>query len=236
MSSAALLRAQFEARIPSAFAAYRRPQRHCIPIGIAPLDELLGGAPVSALSEICGPQAASSGKTSVCMSLLAQATTKRALGCALVDAGDSFDPLSAEAVGVTLSRLLWVRCGKTRQKLPPLEQAFKVTDILVQNGGFGLVVVDLSAIPERAVRRVPLTSWFRLSRIVEKQRTALVFVELRAHATSCAGLVLNLKPGPAVWQGNLLTHLSVEAEIGRRFDKKPAHSAGPAFSLQSQWA
>jgi recombination protein RecA len=236
MNSAALLRTQIEARIPSAFAVYKRPQHKFIPTGIALIDEPMGGVPVSALTEICGPQVTSSGKTSVFVSLLAQATTKQAMCCALVDAGDSFDPLSAGAAGVTLSRLLWVRCGKSRQKLSPLEQAFKVTDILVQNGGFGLIVIDLSTIPERAVRGVPLASWFRFGRVVEKQRIALVFVEQRTHAASCAGLVLHLKTKPAVWLGNLLTHFSVEVEVIRAPGRKPVHSVKPVFSLKSQWA
>jgi hypothetical protein len=236
MNSAVLLRSQIESRIPSAFAVYRRPQHKFIPTGVVQIDELAGGIPHSALTEICGSQLASSGKTSLFMSLLAQATTEREMFCALVDASDAFDPASAEAAGVTLSRLLWVRCGKTRQKLPPLEQAFKVADILVQSGGFGLIAIDLGAIPERVVRKVPLASWFRFSRVVEKQPTSLVFIGQHPHATSCAALVLHLKTKPAVWPGNLLTHLCVEAEVVRSLDRKPACSVRPTFSMKSQWA
>jgi len=235
MNSAVLLRSQIESRIPSAFAVYRRPQHKFIPTGISQIDDL-GGIPLGALTEICGSQLASSGKTSLFISLLAQAATEREMFCALVDASDAFDPTSAEAAGVALSRLLWVRCGKTRQKLPPLEQAFKVADILVQSGGFGLIAVDLGGIPERVVRKVPLASWFRFSRVVEKQPTALVFIGQQPHATSCAGLVLNLKNRPGIWPGNLLTNLCVEAEVVRALDRKPAGSVRPVFSLKSQWA
>lgn len=234
--NSALLRAQIESRIPSAFALHRRPQHKFIPTGIGRIDQLTGGIPLSALTEICGSQLASSGKSSIGACLLAQATTGREMFCALVDAGDAFDPTSAEAAGVTLSRLLWVRCGKSRQKLPPLEQAFKVADMLVQSGGFGLIVVDLSAIPEPVVRKVPVASWFRFSRVVEKQPTALVFLGQQPHATSCAALVLHLKTTPAVWPGNLFTQLNIEAEVVRICERKPAGSVGPIFSLQSQWA
>jgi hypothetical protein len=170
------------------------------------------------------------------MSLLAQATTEHEMFCALVDAGDAFDPASAEAAGVTQSRLLCVRCGTTRQKLPPLKQAFKVADILVQRGGFGLIVVDLGGIPEPVVRKVPLAYWIRFSRVVEKQPTALVFIGQQPHATSCAGLVLNLRTKPGVWPGNLFMQLNVEAEIIRTLERKPACSVRPVFSLKSQWA
>jgi recombination protein RecA len=236
MNSAAVLRTEIESRIPSAFVEYRRPQHKFIPTGVARIDELAGGIPLGVLTEICGSQLASSGKTSLFMSLLAQTTTEHEMFCALVDASDAFDPASAEAAGVTLSRLLWVRCGKSRQKLPPLEQAFKVADILVQSGGFGLIALDLSGIPERIARRVPLASWFRFSRVVEKQPTALVFISQHPHAMSCAGLVLNLKTKPAVWPGNLLTQLNIEADVVRTLERKPACSVRPVFPLKSQWA
>jgi len=188
---------------------------------------------MSALTEICGSELASSGKTTVMISLLAQATQKHF--CALVDANDSFDPSSALAAGVNFCRLLWVRCGKNQSKLKPMEQAFKTTDMLLQSGGFGLLVVDLSSLPERLVRKVPLTTWFRFSRVVEKQRAALVFLSQKPHATSCAGLVLHLKTNPAVWSGNLLTQFRLEAEIVRSREKKPTQSAKPGFSVPSQW-
>src|SRR5215472_7030617 len=123
MSSAASLRASIEAHIPSAFAVYRRAEQRTIPTGIPQIDSLTAGVPFSALTEICGSGLASSGKTSVMISLLAQATERHF--CALADASDSFDPASARAAGVNFSRLLWVRCGKNKPKLKPLEQAFK---------------------------------------------------------------------------------------------------------------
>lgn len=235
MSAVVVLRTQIEARIPSAFAGFKSQAPQFIRTGIGFIDDRTGGVPRSAVTEICGSPLASSGKTSVLNSLLAQATRQEQF-CALVDGGDAFDPASGEAAGINLSRLLWVRCGKTRQKLNPLEQAFKVADILVQSGGFGLIAVDLSSFPERGVHNIPLTSWFRFSRVVEHQPTALVFLEQQPHATSCAGLVLNLKSKPTVWTGNLFTECSLEVEIIRAHEKKQAHSARPAFALKSQWA
>jgi hypothetical protein len=236
MNSAALLRSKIESRIPAAFAVYRPPRHKFIPTGVSQIDEMAGGIPLGALTEICGSQLASSGKASLLVSLLAQATTVHEAFCALVDASDAFDPSSAESAGVTLPRLLWVRCGKSRQKLPPLEQAFKVADILMQSGGFSLIAVDLGGIPERTVRKVPLASWFRFSRVAEKQPTALVFIGQQPHAASCAGLVLNLKTKSVVWAGNLLAQLCIEAEVVRAPERKPAHCVRPLFSLKSQWA
>lgn len=234
MHSAAILRASIEAQIPAAFAVYQRPEQKSIPTGIPQIDRMTAGVPVSALTEICGSGVASSGKTSVMISLLAQAAQKHF--CALVDASDSFDPCSAQVAGVNFSRLLWVRCGKNQPRLKPMEQAFKATDMLLQSGGFGLLVVDLGSLPERLVRKVPLTTWFRFSRVVEKQRTALVFISQQPHATSCAGLVLRLTTVPSVWPGNLLTQFQLQAEIVRSREKKAAQPVNPGFSIQSQWA
>ena len=87
--------------------------------GIAELDAVLGGGfPRGSLVELCGP--ASSGRTSLAFSLLAQAT-ERQQACAFVDVADCLDPLSLASAGVDLSRLLWIRCGETGDRGPNLK-------------------------------------------------------------------------------------------------------------------
>src|SRR5690349_50872 len=81
------------------------------PSGVTELDAVLGGGfPRGSLVELCGP--ASSGRTSLAFSLLAQATDRQE-ACAFVDVSDSLDPMSLAAAGVELPRVLWVRCGET---------------------------------------------------------------------------------------------------------------------------
>jgi recombination protein RecA len=231
---AILLRKQIEAELPAAFAVYKRKELGCIPTGIGQIDREIQGVPLHALTEICGSNYASSGKTSVLLSLLAHAS--RDHFCALVDAGDSFDPISGQAAGIQLGRLLWVRCGKSKARLGRLEQAFKVADILLQSGGFGLIAVDLSGIAEQRVRRVPLSSWFRFSRVIEKQAAALVFIEQEPHATSCAGLVLRAAAEPAAFSGNLFTGYDLKVEVVRGREKRPVQSERSGCSQQTQWA
>jgi recombination protein RecA len=181
-----------------------------VPTGIASLDALTGGLPRGALSEIAGP--ASSGRTGVMLAALAGATRRQEV-CALVDASDSFDPVSAAAAGVDLDRLLWVRCRQSanirerkRAGVKPvsatnhgfafehaLEQVLKVTDLLLQGGGFGMVVLDLGDVPVASARRVPLASWFRFRRAVEPTATVLLLIEEEACAKTCASLVLRLQ-------------------------------------------
>ena len=87
-----------------------------LPCGVTELDAVLGGGfPRGTLVELCGP--ASSGRTSLAFSLLAQ-STERQEACAFVDVSDSLDPISLAAAGVDLPRLLWIRCGDTEGRGP----------------------------------------------------------------------------------------------------------------------
>jgi len=83
------------------------PEQLVIPTGAAALDERLhGGVPRGQISEIVGPR--SSGRTSLLVAMLAGATTRGEMA-ALVDPLDMFDVASAQACGVELGRLLWIR-------------------------------------------------------------------------------------------------------------------------------
>jgi hypothetical protein len=64
--------------------------------------------PFGAISELVGPEC--SGRTSAAISFLAF-TTQAAKVCAWIDVSNTFDPASAAATGVDLTRLLWVHCG-----------------------------------------------------------------------------------------------------------------------------
>jgi recombination protein RecA len=178
-----------------------------------PAPETLGGFPRGCLTEIVGP--ASSGRTSVLFSVMAQPTARQEV-CALVDASDALDPASAAAAGVDLRRLLWVRCGGNA------EHALKATDQLVQGGGFGVVVMDLGDIPPHTARRISLASWFRLRRAVEHTATVLIAIEQQPNAKTCASLVLEMKRGRILWSGNLLRGAQVQAER-----RKPVGSGNP---------
>ncbi len=221
MSSAATLRARLESsldeRLSSTLLLRERTAPVTVPFGVAAIDTLTGGLPRGALSEITGP--ASSGRTGVMMAALAAATRRQEV-CALVDASDSFDPASAAAAGMDLNRLLWVRCNEAVSASRPrgqmtgtatgqrpsgyplnagfafggrLEQVLKVTDLLLQGGGFGMVVLDLGDVPVESARWVPLTSWFRFRRAVEPTATVLLLLENEPCAKTCASLVLQLQ-------------------------------------------
>jgi energy-coupling factor transporter ATP-binding protein EcfA2 len=191
MGSATHLREQvqtaLENRWEAAFCTETKPLIETLPT-------VAGEIPRGEFTEIVGP--ASSGRTSLLYSLLAGMTSRQEF-CALLDAQDTFDPESAEAAGVQLSQVLWVRCGGN------VEHTLKAADMLAQGGGFGLVAIDLGGTPERTVSRVPLAVWFRLRHGVKNTRTALVVITQQTHARSCSALKIEMERYRALWQGRL---------------------------------
>jgi len=191
---AAVLRKQFESLLGGHLGWQEKPAAETVPSGVEAIDRAIGGLPRGCLTEIFG--APSSGRASLLVSILAGATARQEF-CALVDAEDAFDPLSAAAAGVELRRLLWIRCGHNA------EHALRVSDLLLQGGGFGVVVLDLGDTPVRSARRISLTSWFRLRRAVEHTPMVLIAVERQSNAKTCASLMLELSRERAHWTGGL---------------------------------
>ena len=186
------------------FTDIERRVHETVPTGIASLDALTGGLPRGAITELYGPP--SSGCTSAMISILAEATAHDEV-CALVDGNDAFDPTSAVAAGVELNRLLWVRCRK-------LDHVLKATDLLLQGGGFGRVVMALMDLPLSHVRSIPLASWFRFQRTIERTPTVLLVVSPESIVKSAAALVLRMEKQAADWS-TYLTGLNLNIEVVR---------------------
>jgi hypothetical protein len=207
MASTALLRSQVQAALPRLdlpLVLTPRPAREFLPTGIAAIDALTqGGIPRGAMTEIAGEP--SSGRTTVFLSLLAQAT-RRGEYCALIDAHDAFDPHSATESGAVLSRLLWIRCGGN------VEHALNAADRMVHAGGLGMIAFDLADADLFAVRRISLASWFRLRHAVGKTPAALVVLSRHFNARSCSHLQLEMRRTGSAWSGHLLRSLAFEAE------------------------
>jgi recombination protein RecA len=243
------------AGVTSASRLAVRPAPEMVSSGIAAMDALTGGLPRGCLTEICG--SASSGRSTLMLSALAEAT-RRGEFCAVVDASDALDPQSVEAAGIVLDRLLWVRCGENSHSAEHrLEQLLRVTDLLLESGGFGMIALDLGDLPPQTARRIPLTTWFRFRRAVEHTPTVLLAVERQSIAGSCSSLLIklgSLKLGAmelsasenresadaqflAPTHVQLLTGVEITAELVRaRMDRKPVRSAEITFASKTAWA
>jgi len=218
---AVALKQQFASLLGGHLDWQSRPLPECVPSGIPELDAATGGLPRGCLTEIFGP--ASSGRTSLLLSILAQATLRDEV-CALIDADDAFDPASASAAGVRLDRLLWVRPAHNA------EHALKAADLLVQGGGFGLVVLDLADTPPATARRISLTSWFRLRRAVENTPTVLISVARQSNAKTCASLQLECARESASWSGALHYSRLLRAISARTTSTQRSKTCSPVFT------
>lgn len=188
---------------------------------MATLDAALhGGLPRGQLSEIAGPR--SSGRTSLLFQLMAAATRRGDLA-AFIDTFDRFDVSSADAVGIVLDRLLWVRgqaitrvqeSGLTNHpdtwSAAPgpsglfdrtIDRALKALNLVLQAGGFGVVAIDLADVPAQTLKRIPFTTWLRVQRIIEGSDTACVLLTPEPLSRSAGGLTLALT-GRSSWGGD----------------------------------
>jgi recombination protein RecA len=182
------------------FHVSRYESAEFLPTGIEDLDRLLkGGIPRGKLIEITGDL--SSGKTSLLLSILAQATAGEEF-IAYIDAFDALDPEGAADLGIDLKRLLWVRCGPSAGAGgadAAVNKALQAADILTQAGGFGLIALDLQAPPPQRGVRVPLHIWFRLQRAVKGSLTTMLVVARSRTVGSAASLVLALERQDSCW-------------------------------------
>jgi hypothetical protein len=207
--------------------------------GITAVDaRLSGGFPRGHVSELIGPR--SSGRMSLLLQMLAAATARDEL-VAVVDALDMLDVASAEAAGIDLGRLLWVRgqvvsnpgsCRDSNGRA--LEQAVKALALVLSAGNFGLVALDVAEAPLDAVRRLPFTTWLRLQRIIEGSQTACVLVGSQPISRSAAGLTLHLRPTRAAFDRRLFHGLLVDARLVRARYQESACDVCLSFSTAAR--
>ena len=189
--SKAEIESEISSRFAEAFKLREKRPAEVIATGIPEIDSFTsGGLPRGALTEIFGP--ASSGRTSFMLATLAEATQHEEV-CAVVDTNNVFDPKSAARAEINCDQLLWIRCDNN------LEHAFKATDLLLQGGGFGVVMLDLGDVPAKSAKRIISSWWYRFRRTLESKPTALLVITEESCVKSCATLALELKSEDYLW-------------------------------------
>lgn len=152
-----------------------------ISTGCLPLDLALGvgGVPRGRIIEIFGPEA--SGKTTICLSIIAQAQ-KHGGVAAFIDAEHALDPLWAQQIGVKLDDLLIAQPDTG-------EQALEITESLVRSGGVDVLVVDSVAalVPRAEIEgemgdammglqaRLMSQALRKLTGVISKSKTVVIF-------------------------------------------------------------
>lgn len=197
------LRKLLAERFPPGPAA--RPAR--LQTGLAFLDQATaGGFPQGAITEIISAHR-SAGSATMIAALIA-AAARDSYFVALIDGRDSFSP---DSLGNDcLFHLLWTRCAKAAD-------AIKAADLLLRDGNFPLVIVDLVLNARDELRKIPQPSWYRLQRLVESTATALVVFDRQSMVASAAlKLVLH-----QAWS---IHNLESDALAQMRIDLRRAHA------------
>jgi recombination protein RecA len=149
--------------------------------GCLPLDLALGvgGLPRGRIIEIYGPE--SSGKTTVCLSTIAQAQKHGGIA-AFIDAEHALDPIWAERIGVKLDELLISQPDTG-------EQALEIAESLVRSGGIDVLVIDSVAalVPRAEIEgemgdsvmglqaRLMSQALRKLTGVISKSKTVVIF-------------------------------------------------------------
>jgi hypothetical protein len=141
-----------------------RKQGGGVSAGVRSLDEALGGGlPAGRLTELVSAVPSGGGQTVVTQLLAATQAARQRI--ALIDGSDGFAPDTVDPD--LLRHLVWVRCHGA-------EQALAAADILVRDGNYAVLILDLRGCADRALRRTAASVWYRLQRAAEGGSVAVL--------------------------------------------------------------
>ena len=138
--------------------------------------------------------------------------------------------------------------GRIRKPWPRIEQALRVTDLLLQGGGFSTIVLDMGSLAPEYASRVPLATWFRYRAAAEHSQTSLLLLTQQACAKSSAGLVLHMQTAKTLQEeGTVFTGVQYGVEVRReRFQpvsvnvvpmrKPPQSERRASWQSKTAWA
>jgi recombination protein RecA len=158
-----------------------------IPTGALTLDMAIGvgGVPRGRVVEVFGAE--SSGKTTLCLSILAQAQKAGGIGV-FIDAEHALDPSYAEKIGVDVENLLISQPDTG-------EQALEIAENLVRSGAVDVIVIDSVAalVPKAEIEgemgeqhialqaRLMSQALRKLTSVISKSRTTALFINQIRH-------------------------------------------------------
>ncbi len=156
--------------------------KDCISTGALSLDIAMGGhgVPRGRIIEVFGPE--SSGKTTLCLTLVASAQKTDGV-CAFIDAEHALDPAWMKRCGVNTETLLVSQPDSG-------EQALEIVDMLVRSNAVDVIVIDSVAalIPKSELEgemgqasigvqaRLMSQAMRKLTAVIAKSRTIVVFI------------------------------------------------------------
>jgi recombination protein RecA len=131
-----------------------------------------------------------------------------------------------------------------------IDQALRVTDLLLQTGGFRLIVLDLADIAAEFVSRIPMATWFRFRAGAEHAQTTLLVLTQHASTGSSAALLLRTQQQGEVHsapeEASYFAGLEFAVEVGRQrfaapeptvlpLRKPPQRVSSTAWQARTHW-
>jgi hypothetical protein len=176
---------------------------------VAELDRLQGGGlQRGTFVHLYGER--SSGRFAIGLAALS-AATQAGEAAALVDVGNHLDPKDAQAAGVHLPRLLWLR--------PPSGAYALLSVEMVLATGFSVVVLDLSVLRISSVF-YPEAAWIRLSNAIVEHKAILLVITEQPLQTTAADIAIHCEGAQPEWLGveghRVLSGLSAHVSVRRR--------------------
>jgi recombination protein RecA len=140
------------------------------------------------------------------------------------------------------------RVSRPTSLLARMDQALRVTDLLLQGGGFSAIVLDLSSLAPEFASRVPLANWFRYRAAAERTQACILLLTQHACAKSSAELSLSFGPGEALHdEATVFTGIEYQVEVARRrftgtaenvvpLRKQPQRANAASWQSRTAWA
>lgn len=167
-------------------------ERRTVSSGLAGLDRVAGGGlPRGAVTEVVAP---SCGGATVFYSALAGATGRGEMA-AVVDPQDGFDATCAQAAGVALERLLWVR--------PPgcFKKALQALERILSSGFFDLAALDLG-MDFRKIPGAP-AAWMRVKKLAAASGAVVLVISAAPRLGPFASLAVSVRRRRVRWRGRV---------------------------------
>jgi hypothetical protein len=159
-SSVASLRALLAARFPERV----RKSSSIVATGVRTLDDALGGGlPAGRLTELVSTAPGTGGQTVIAELLRTTRIARQRV--ALIDGANGF--VAEDVPPDRLRHLVWVRAHNA-------SETFAAADILVRDGNYAVVVLDLRGLAERTLLKTPATVWHRLRHATESSPCAVL--------------------------------------------------------------
>ncbi len=159
-SNVAALRSLLATRFPER----TRKSTGMVPTGVQSVDDALGGGlPAGRVTELVSASPGTGGQTIIAELLHATRLARHRI--ALIDAANGFvaDVLPSDV----LRHLVWVRAHGA-------SEAFSAADLLVRDGNYAVVILDLRGIAERTLLKTSATVWHRLRHATEASSSAVL--------------------------------------------------------------